>query len=57
VTKTSQITVCRVVAHGDEAQPVIIIDNFFGAPDQLVEDASMLSFRPIGADYPGVRAV
>jgi Family of unknown function (DUF6445) len=57
VTKILHGQVCRVVTHGDEAQPVIIIDNFFGDPDQLVEDASMLSFRPIGAHYPGVRAV
>jgi Family of unknown function (DUF6445) len=46
----------RINYHGAEAQPVIIIDNFLAQPDLLIGDAAMLSFRPFGIHYPGVRA-
>lgn len=45
------------MAHGRERQPVIVIDNFVPYPERIVEDAAMLSFKPIGAHYPGTRAV
>jgi hypothetical protein len=41
---------------GHEQVPVIILDNFMPAPQQLVDDAAMLAFQPIGPYYPGVRA-
>jgi Family of unknown function (DUF6445) len=46
----------RVAEHGLEKQPVIIIDDFIADPGRLIEDASMLSFQPIGEHYPGIRA-
>jgi Family of unknown function (DUF6445) len=42
--------------HGQEAQPVIVIDGFVPRPEVLIGDAAMLAFRPIGLHYPGVRA-
>ncbi len=42
--------------YGHEQHPVIIIDDFAADPDALIADASMLSFRPIGPHYPGIRA-
>jgi Family of unknown function (DUF6445) len=41
---------------GKVRTPVIVIDHFTEAPQQLVEDAAMLGFQPIGPYYPGVRA-
>lgn len=46
----------NVVLHGIERQPVVVIDQFAEA-DRFVDDAGFLSFRPIGAHYPGVRAI
>lgn len=43
--------------HGEEQEPVVVIDGFADAPERLVADAGFLSFRPIGEHYPGVRAV
>lgn len=45
-----------IVPHGIERQPVVVIDRFADA-DRFLDDAGFLSFRPIGAHYPGVRAV
>jgi hypothetical protein len=42
---------------GHEAVPVVVIDNFVSRPELLADDAAMLSFAPMGAHYPGVRAV
>ncbi len=42
---------------GQEHHPVLVIDDFFENPASLIDDASMLSFKPIGLHYPGVRAV
>lgn len=47
----------RVHAHGDETQPVVVIDDFAPDPHALREDATFLSFSRIGAHYPGVRAL
>ncbi|MEY2927839.1 MAG: hypothetical protein RL367_2316 [Pseudomonadota bacterium] len=41
---------------GNERHTIIVIDDFVTDPSHLVEDASMLAFRPIGPHYPGVRA-
>lgn len=46
----------EVIRHGDEQQPVVVIDGFAEA-SRFVEDAEFLAFRPIGPHYPGVRAV
>jgi hypothetical protein len=42
---------------GRERVPVIVLDNFVSFHAQLVMDASMLAYQPIGPYYPGVRAV
>jgi hypothetical protein len=42
--------------HGDEAQPVVIIDRFANA-ERFRDDAAFLAFAPIGPHYPGIRAV
>ncbi len=51
----AEVLVKRVV-QGTEQQPVLVVDNFFENPDMLIADAEMLSFRPIGPHYPGIRA-
>jgi hypothetical protein len=45
----------RLFRHGRERQPVIVIDDFAADPGALVEAARGLPFRPIGANFPGVR--
>jgi hypothetical protein len=45
----------RVVRHGREQQPVIVIDNFAPDPDRIVAHAAAQSWRPIGPVFPGVR--
>ena len=42
--------------HGREQQPVIVIDDYARDPEALVAEAAALSFRPIGPQFPGVRA-
>ncbi|TPG39861.1 hypothetical protein EAH79_12540 [Sphingomonas koreensis] len=34
-----------------------MIDHFAPDPDRFIDDASFLSFKPIGPHYPGIRAV
>ena len=41
--------------HGAEAQPVVVIDAFADA-ERWRDDAAFLSYAPIGAHYPGIRA-
>jgi hypothetical protein len=48
--------IMQQIEQGYDKQPIIVIDNFISDPDRLIADASMLSFQPIGAHYPGVRA-
>lgn len=45
-----------VQVFGDEAQPLVIIDDFSEGPEQLVEQAAAKSFQPLGPHYPGIRA-
>jgi hypothetical protein len=47
----------RIIRHGIEQEPVIVIDDFAQDPERLIEDAARLSYRPIGPYFPGVRAV
>lgn len=44
-----------ITRHGAEAQPVVVIDGFADAA-RFRDDAAFLSFAPIGAHYPGIRA-
>jgi hypothetical protein len=44
-----------ITHHGAEAQPVVVIDGF-GDAERFRDDAAFLSFAPIGAHYPGIRA-
>jgi Family of unknown function (DUF6445) len=46
----------RVTHHGDEAQPVIVIDDFVPDPQALIDEASVLGFAERGIHYPGLRA-
>jgi hypothetical protein len=46
----------EIARHGREQEPVVVIDDYARDPDQLIEEAAALSYRPIGAYYPGVRA-
>ncbi len=46
----------RITHHGDEAQPVIVFDDFVPDPQSLVDDASFLGFAERGIHYPGIRA-
>lgn len=47
----------RVVRHGKEAQPVIVIDDMLAAPERWREAAARARYAPIGPHYPGIRAV
>ena len=42
--------------HGNEQQPVLVIDDFLADPDAWRDEASRRHFRQIGPHYPGVRA-
>lgn len=46
----------RVLTHGREEQPVVLIDNFLPDAEALVREAGALEFRQVGPYYPGVRA-
>ncbi len=46
----------RVIRHGREAEPVVVIDAFAPDPQRFIDDAAFLGFRPIGEHYPGIRA-
>lgn len=46
----------RIMQFGQEGQLVVIFDGFASSPEELIEDASMLSYRRIGEHYPGIRA-
>jgi hypothetical protein len=48
---------CEVVHIGAERSPVLVVDNFLGNPQLLVDYAASLSvFLPSSASYPGLRA-
>lgn len=42
---------------GQEKQPIVLFDDFAPSPEDLIEDASMLSYDRIGEHYPGLRAL
>jgi Family of unknown function (DUF6445) len=46
----------RIVHFGKEDQTLVVFDDFTSSPDDWIDDAAMLSYRRIGAHYPGVRA-
>lgn len=46
----------KVLRHGREQQPVVLIDDFLPDPGQLVSAAAGMHFQPVGPYYPGVRA-
>lgn len=45
-----------VTNHGQENQPVVVIDDFLATPERLVDDACARVFTRIGPYYPGLRA-
>ena len=47
----------RVARQGNEAQPVIVVDDLLAAPDRWRELAARAQYRPIGPHYPGLRAI
>lgn len=48
--------IATVHRQGAERRPLIAIDDFWGDPDALREDAASLRMGPIGPHYPGIRA-
>jgi hypothetical protein len=50
-------SIVSVMHHGQDAEPVIVIDNFAREPQRFIDDAACLRLAPIGDHYPGVRAV
>jgi uncharacterized protein DUF6445 len=46
----------RVERQGDEAQPVIVIDDMLAAPERWREVAARARYGRIGPYYPGLRA-
>lgn len=40
---------------GAEKAPLLIVDNFVADPERLVRRAATRQFRPVGANYPGIR--
>ena len=50
----SQGPVIECVRQGLENEPVLVIDGFATAPEDLIEDASFLAFSEHGAQYPGL---
>ena len=47
----------RVARQGEEAQPVIVIDDLLAAPERWREAAEQARYGRIGPHYPGLRAV
>jgi len=41
---------------GDEGMPLLVIDNFYPAPDMLVNNAKLKRFSTNSPYYPGIRA-
>jgi hypothetical protein len=41
---------------GDEAQPLLVIDDFLAEPEAVLAIAARAPFRPIGPHYPGIRS-
>jgi len=46
----------RIVRHGTEQEPVIVIDDYARDPERLIEDAARLEYRRNANYFPGVRA-
>jgi hypothetical protein len=42
--------------HGNERQPILVIDDVLANPEAWRDEAARLQFRPIGPHYPGLRA-
>jgi hypothetical protein len=47
----------RVERQGEEAQPVIVIDDLLAAPERWREVAAQARYGRIGPYYPGLRAI
>jgi hypothetical protein len=41
---------------GAERAPLLVIDNFIAEPQRLIQKAAARQFRPVGANYPGIRS-
>lgn len=50
------VPTANVVHIGNSRQPVLVIDGFVSDPEALAGEAAALTFAPMGAHYPGVRA-
>lgn len=50
------MTTHQVLQFGQERQSIVIFDGFAPSPEDLIEDAAMLSYGRIGEHYPGLRA-
>lgn len=46
----------KLYAIGAESMPLLVIDNFYPAPDMLLQDAALKAFSANAPYYPGIRA-
>ncbi len=46
----------RLYNIGHEHTPLLVIDNFYPAPDMLIQDAALKTFSANAPYYPGIRA-
>jgi hypothetical protein len=53
---TAPLPDVQVLRHGQEQEPVVVIDDFVPDPEALIAQAATLAYGPIGPHYPGVRA-
>lgn len=45
-----------LIHHGDERQPILLLDDILADPQAWRDEAARRNFRPIGPHYPGLRA-
>ena len=46
----------ELLRHGNERQPILVIDGFLADPEAWRDEAARRNFRQIGPHYPGLRA-
>lgn len=46
----------QTLSIGAEKAPLLVVDNFTGNPEELVEKAATRHFEPVSSFFPGIRA-
>lgn len=46
----------KIYRIGSEQAPLLVIDNFVNLPENLIDYAAGIPFKPIGQFFPGIRA-